>query len=113
MQYAVVGATYQDRSLAVFHAGLTDGDLTSYKAAERKAIHLLMSELSASPLADMHDLTDGIVDVLAKNGADLQALAAANLSGLSISWFEDEHALIAAMDKSEAFQFHLEVVPIQ
>ncbi|WP_225048954.1 hypothetical protein [Lacticaseibacillus kribbianus] len=113
MPYSVIGASYQNQSLAVFYAGLDQEPLLSFEAATQKALHLLTGELAASPLPDLHALTDEIFTVLAQSPADLGALADATGPQLSVSWFADDHFVIAVMDETETYQLHVEVVPVQ
>ncbi|WP_179394459.1 hypothetical protein [Lacticaseibacillus absianus] len=113
MQYSVIGASYQDQSLAVFFAGMDHQALLSYEAAQTKVLHLLVAELSASPLPDIHQLTDEVIAFLARPAHDLHQLEDATNDSLSLSWLSDDHFLIAVMDQTESYQLHLEVVPVE
>ncbi|MFD1483816.1 hypothetical protein ACFQ5J_00955 [Lacticaseibacillus baoqingensis] len=111
MQYGVVGASYQQGSLAVFHAGLDDEPLATYAQATQKALHLLVNELSASTLGDIHALLDQVMTFLAAGKCDVVQLDAATADTLTLSWFDDDHYVINVMDQTEAYQLHIEVVP--
>ncbi|WP_262315468.1 hypothetical protein [Lacticaseibacillus parakribbianus] len=113
MPYSVIGASYQNQSLAVFYAGLDQEPLLTFEAATQKALSLLASELSASTLPDLHDLTDRLFAFLQQRPLDLAGLTAAVGERLSVSWFADDHFVIAVMDESETYQLHVEVVPVQ
>ncbi|WP_125703820.1 hypothetical protein [Lacticaseibacillus daqingensis] len=112
MQYSVIGASYQHQSLAVFYAGTDHQALLSYDAAAKKALHLLVAELSAVGLADIHQLTDEVIQFLAQPVHPLARLEDATNDCLSVSWLSDDHFLIAVMDATETYQLHLEVVPV-
>ncbi|WP_461213908.1 hypothetical protein [Lacticaseibacillus sp. GG6-2] len=113
MQYGVIGASYQQQSLAVFHAGFDAEPLTSFDQATHKAVALLVTELAASPLKDIHQLHDQIMDWLESKPSDLHRLDELVADGLTLSWFADDHFIINAMDTTEAYQLHIEVVPIK
>lgn len=112
MAYSVIGATYQNQSLAVFYSGLDSQQLLSFAAASTEALRLLNAELAACPLPDMHALAEQVLTFSLTKPVDLHELAAATADTLSVSWFADDHFVIAVMDQSETFQLHLEVVPV-
>ncbi|MFD1392665.1 hypothetical protein ACFQ3L_03550 [Lacticaseibacillus jixianensis] len=112
MAYSVIGATYQHQSLAVFYSGLDGQQLLSFTAACREALRLLNAELAACPLPDIRELAEQVLALALKQPLDLHQLAEATGDTLSLSWFADDHFVIAVMDRTEAFQLHLEVVPV-
>lgn len=113
MQYGVIGASYQQQSLTVFHAGLDAEPLTSFDQATHKAVALLVTELAASPLGDIHQLHDQVIAWLEAKPMDLHRLDDVAADGLTLSWFADDHFVINVMDHSEVYQLHIEVVPIK
>ncbi|MCI1985547.1 MAG: hypothetical protein LKJ69_06605 [Lactobacillus sp.] len=112
MQYSVIGASYQQGSLAVFHSGLDDEPLATFAQATQKALRLLVNELAASTLADVHALLDQVMHFLSQHKGNVRQLAAATADTLTLSWFDDDHFVINVMDQSEAYQLHVEVVPM-
>lgn len=110
MAYSVIGASYQQGSLAVFHAGLEDELLPTFAQASKKALHLLIQELAVSTLPDIHELHDQVVAYAQHGQADMHGLNAATGDELTASWYADDHFVISVMDQTEAFQLHLEVV---
>lgn len=112
MQYGIIGASYQQGTLAVFHAGIDEEPLPDLLTATQKALRLLVSELAVSDLADIHELHDTIVEFLQNGQPDMQALDDATGDNLTFSEFEDDHFVVNVMDQSEQFQLHIEVTPI-
>lgn len=112
MVYSVIGATYQNQSLTVFYSGLDGQQLLSFEAAGSEALRLLNAELSACPLPDIHELAEQVLAFAMKRPTNLHQLEEATGDALSVSWFADDHFIIAVMDRTEAFQLHLEVVPV-
>lgn len=112
MQYCVIGASYQDQSLAVFHSGIDGDPLESFDQAAHKAVGQLVTELAASPLADIHQLHDQVLG-WCEAKTDLHHLEDATADGLTLSWFADDHFVINVMDQTEAYQLHIEVAPLR
>lgn len=112
MQYGIIGASFQQGTLAVFHAGIDEEPLPDLLAATQKALRLLVSELAVSDLADIHQLHDTIVDFLQQGNYDGQALDDATDDTLTFGEFGDDHFVFNVMDQTEQFQLHIEVTPI-
>ncbi|WP_407892446.1 hypothetical protein [Lacticaseibacillus sp. N501-2] len=112
MQYGIIGASYQQGTLSVFHAGIDEEPMPSFVTATQKALRLLVSELAISNLADIHHLHDTIVDFLQDGSTDVQALDDATGDTLTFSEFDDDHFVLNVMDQTEKFQLHIEVTPI-
>lgn len=110
MAYSVIGASFQQGTLAVFHAGLEDELLPTFDQACQKALRLLIQELAVSTLADIHRLHDEVVACAEAHGADIHQLNQATGDELTLSWYADDHFVINVMDETESFQLHLEVV---
>ncbi|MFD1432813.1 hypothetical protein [Lacticaseibacillus yichunensis] len=111
MRYAVVGAMFQDVSLTVFHSGLDDEPL-DFEKAIRQALSQVIAGLAASPLADLHALTDEVMQVLMAKQADLHALDDETGDNLTVNWLADDHFIISVMDETEQFQLSVAVTPI-
>jgi hypothetical protein len=112
MQYGIIGASYQQGTLAVFHAGIDEEPLPDLLSATQKALRLLVSELAVSDLADIHQLHDTIVNFLKTGSTDVQGLDDATGDTLTFGEFGDDHFVFNVMDQTEQFQLHIEVTPI-
>lgn len=113
MHYSVIGASFENGSLAVFHAGLDDLGPLSFEAATQQALERLTAALAACPLPDIHALFDQVMADASAAPLRLQHLSDLPNDALSVSWYDDDHFVIAVMDASEQYQLHIEVVPIQ
>ncbi|KRN23297.1 hypothetical protein [Lacticaseibacillus camelliae] len=112
MAYSVIGATYQHQSLSVFYSGQDSLQPLNFKAACKEALRLLNAELAACPLPDIHELAEQVLNFAMAQSPKLHQLEEATGDSLSVSWFADDHFVIAVMDRTEAFQLHIEVVPV-
>jgi len=111
MRYTVIGASYHQKSLSVFYAGLDGQVLDTYEAALSEAIAMLEAELGTSTLPEIKDLLTQVQAVKVNTVDDLNDLDNATDDLLSVSWFDDEHFVLAVMNSKESYQLHLEVLP--
>ncbi|MCG4282936.1 hypothetical protein [Lacticaseibacillus saniviri] len=111
MRYTVVGASYHQKSLSVFYAGLDGQEINSYEAAQEEALRLLEAELQTSSQPEIQALAETVSDFQKHEVLDLNDLDNKTSEALSVSWFDDHHFVIAVMNAKESYQLHLEVLP--
>ncbi|KRN28179.1 hypothetical protein IV38_GL001631 [Lactobacillus selangorensis] len=112
MRFAVIGATYHEKSLSVFTEGLDDDRIESFKSALQSVISLLQGELTDTGIKELDELAAQVQKSTLVTSDDLNDLDNQTSDQLHVSWFDEHHFVIDVMDKSEKYQLHLEVEPI-
>ncbi|MBU3851376.1 MAG: hypothetical protein H9901_01585 [Candidatus Paralactobacillus gallistercoris] len=112
MLYGIIGATVHQESLSVFYEGLDDNRLTSFEQALQRTITLLAEELRGTAIAEFEQIATYLQSITVSNSRQLNQLSENTSDCLQVSWLDDTHFIINAMDQHEVYQLHLEVLPL-